>query len=121
MKLFGTFCELVQIKYQVHLEPVKLISNKIHDCINILLGPVSIEWRCVNCYLWNYYQIHSDKMDFFYQTTYKLWREKIPKTPWYEIVWHLVWNGSKNKYQVLREPNKLIKELQPHETGEHWG
>lgn len=65
MKLFGTFCELVQVKYQVHLEPIKFISNKIYDFINILLGPVSIEWRCVNCYLWNYYQIHSDKMDFF--------------------------------------------------------
>lgn len=49
MKLFGTFCELVQVKYQVHLEPIKFISNKIYDFINILLGPVSIEWRCVNC------------------------------------------------------------------------
>lgn len=123
MKLFGTFCELVQVKYQVHLEPIKLISNKIHDCINILSGPVSIEWRFVNCYLWNYYQIHSNKMDFFYQITYKLWRETSPpKTLWYEIVWHLVWNGSQNKYQVLREPNKLIKKiLQPNETGENWG
>lgn len=43
MKLFGTFCELVQVKYmyQVHLEPIKFISNKIYDFINILLGPVS--------------------------------------------------------------------------------
>lgn len=43
MKLFGTFCELVQVEYQVHLEPIKFISNKIYDFINILLGPVSIE------------------------------------------------------------------------------
>lgn len=49
------------------------------------------------------------KWIFPYQIMYKLWREKNPKTPWYEIVWHLVWNGSQNKNQVLREPNKLIK------------
>lgn len=49
------------------------------------------------------------KWIFSYQIMYKLWREKTPKTPWYEIVWHLVWNGSQNKNQVLREPNKLIK------------
>lgn len=63
------------------------------------------------------------KWIFSYQIMYKLWREKTPKTPWYEIVWHLVWNGSQNKNQVLREPNKLIKKkiLQSHETGEHWG
>lgn len=65
MKLFGTFCELVQVKYQVHLEPIKFISNKIYDFINILLGPVSIEYVWIVNYEIISVQIHSDKMDFF--------------------------------------------------------
>lgn len=51
---------------------------------------------------------------------YKLWREKTPKTPWYEIVWHLVWNGSQNKNQVLREPNKLIKKKNTSISWNRW-
>lgn len=60
------------------------------------------------------------KWIFSYQIMYKLWREKTPKTPWYEIVWHLVWNGSQNKNQVLREPNKLIKKKNTSISWNRW-